>query len=276
MAEPSFDRSACQACLSTRRLGRSLVVRAAVESTNDVAWEALASGLPDGTAVAADVQTRGRGRAGRAWHTSPGKGLALSVLLHRGCDAASGTRAGGSGLLPLAAGLALARGLERLAVRAELKWPNDLLLAGRKLAGILCESRRTTAGTEAAVIGVGVNVAQSPEDFPPELATTATSLAMEGCSAPRERVAAEFLNALEPLVTQLEEGGREALIEAWRARASFWGRMVRVRTAGGEVSGVARALGQDGALLIEREGGGSIAVLAGDLELPDSAGWGRA
>ncbi len=249
-------------------MGRSLVARAAVESTNDVAWEALAAGLPDGTAVVADVQTRGRGRAGRAWHLSPGKGLALSVLLLQGCER------GQLAMLPLAAGLALARGLERLAVRAELKWPNDLMLAGRKLAGILCESRRTTTGTEVAVIGVGVNVAQVPEDFPPEIAAGATSLAMEGCSAPRERVAAEFLNALEPLVTELEEGGREALIEAWRARASFWGRRVRVRTPGGEVSGVARALDENGALVIEREGGGSVAVLAGDLELPGPAGWG--
>src|SRR5437660_1225666 len=88
--------------------GRHLIARAVVESTNDVAWEAAAQGLPDGTTVVADAQTRGRGRAGRAWNTGQGRGLALSVLLHAGCapPAAAG---GGRGAIPLAAGLALAR-----------------------------------------------------------------------------------------------------------------------------------------------------------------------
>ena len=266
MAESTFDRARFQARLATRQLGRHLVARAEVESTNDAAWEAQAVGAPDGTVVVADAQTRGRGRAGRRWHLVPGEGLALSALLDQGCDRHT------LGVLPLGAGLALARGLERLGVTAELKWPNDLLLGGRKLAGILCESRRAALGDEtgagdAAVIGVGINVGGRREQFPPEIREHATSLALEGFALDRETVAAEFLNALEPLWTTLEEDGREPVLDAWRARASFWGRSVLVRTPSGELSGVARTLDADGGLVLRLESGAETTVLAGDLEI---------
>src|SRR5262245_2118052 len=125
MIDSHFDRARFTAALTTRRLGRTLIARAEVESTNDVAWEALTAGTPDGTCVVADVQTRGRGRGGHSWHTAPGRGLALSMLLHQGCDRRQ------MGIVPLLAGLALARGLESLGARAELKWPNDLLIGAR-------------------------------------------------------------------------------------------------------------------------------------------------
>jgi BirA family biotin operon repressor/biotin-[acetyl-CoA-carboxylase] ligase len=261
LADPLFDRAAFESRLRTRLLGRPLIARAEVESTNDVAWEALAAGMPHGTTVVADAQTRGRGRAGRAWRTAPGRGLALSVLLGAGC--------GPHGALPLAAGLALARALDGLGARAELKWPNDLLLGGRKVAGILSEGRRSTPEserTDAFVVGAGVNVLEEPADLA-ALAGEATSLAIEGLTASREEVAAGFLNALEPLWSEIEEGSPGAVIAAWRERASFWGRTVRVRTPAGEVTGVARGLDPRGALVVERAGGGEIAVLAGDLEL---------
>ncbi len=264
MAEPTFDRARFTALLTTRFLGRHLVARAEVGSTNDLAWEALAAGAPDGTTVVADAQTRGRGRAGRRWHQTPGEGLALSVLLHAGCDRRS------LGVLPLAAGLALAQALERVGVRAGLKWPNDVLMEGRKLAGILCESRggsgADTAG-EAVVIGVGVNVGGDRASFPEALRDTATSLAAEGFAVERETVAAQFLNVLEPLWATLQEGAREAVLEAWRLRAGFWGRPVRVRTLAGEVSGVARTLDSDGGLVLALASGAETTVRAGDLEL---------
>ena len=269
MADPLFDRGAFEARLVTRIMGRRLLARAEVESTNDVAWEALAEGLPDGTTVVADAQTRGRGRAGRSWRMEPGKGLALSILLHCGC-APVGSAPGGRGVIPLAAGLALARALERLGAHADLKWPNDLLIGGRKVAGLLCESRRGAAGGvpaagDAVVIGAGVNVGEERRDFPAALSDAATSLAIEGCAATREQVAAEFLNALEPLWIVLEEGDPKDVLAAWRERASFWGRTVRVRTPSGDVTGVARGLDPGGGLVLERSGA-SVTVFAGDLE----------
>src|SRR5262245_21387386 len=250
-------------------MGRHLIVRAEVESTNDVAWEAFAQGLPDGTTVVADAQTRGRGRAGRSWQTEPGRGLALSLVMHAGCMPARGPGAS-RGAIPLAAGLALARGLERIGARAELKWPNDLQIAGRKVAGILCESRRGgasgPASGEAIVIGVGVNVGEERSDFAGALADSATSLAIEGARATREAVAAEFLNAFEPLWAELEEGDPAAVLAAWSERATVWGRAVGVRSPAGEVTGVAKALDSGGGLVIERDGE-TVAVVAGDLEL---------
>jgi BirA family biotin operon repressor/biotin-[acetyl-CoA-carboxylase] ligase len=263
LAEPTFDRARFESRLTTRHLGRWLVARAEVESTNDVAWDALAGGTPDGTAVVADAQTRGRGRAGRSWHTAPGRGLALSVVLHLGCDPRP------SGMLPLVAGLALARALERLGARGQLKWPNDLLIGGRKVAGILCERRRVSSG-DAVVVGVGVNVTSRDTDLP-ALETPATSLALESVETDRETVAAEFANALEPLWDELQEGSRERVLEAWRARASFWGMPVTVRTPSGAVTGVARTLDPDGGLVLTLSSGREAVVIAGDLEVPGLA-----
>ena len=128
MSDSTFDRGQFATHLSTHRLGRNLVTRAETTSTNDDAWNAFAGGAPGGTVVVADAQTRGRGRLGRRWHTAPARGLAMSVLMRVGCDADP------LATLPLTAGLALVTGLERLGVRAELKWPNDAMLGGRKPA----------------------------------------------------------------------------------------------------------------------------------------------
>lgn len=260
-AESTFDRTLWESRLRTRVIGRRLVARAEAGSTNDAAWDALGMGAPDGTVVVADVQSAGRGRAGRAWHHAPEKGLALSVLLHQGCDRRQ------LGTLPLVAGLALARALDELGAHAELKWPNDLLLHGRKVSGILAESRNLPGRGDAAVIGVGVNVLQQPEDFPPEIAALATSLAMEGCVTRREIVAAAFVNALEPLWAELQEGDRAAVLDRWRERATFWGREVRALAPSGPVVGVARALDPDGALVVEQADGSRVTVVAGDLEV---------
>lgn len=261
MADPAFDRRRFESLLTTRRLGHVLIARAETASTNDDAFDALAQGLGDGVTVAADRQTQGRGRAGRTWSHAPGLGLALSSALHLGCDVRQMTA------VPLAAGLALAAGLERLGARPELKWPNDLLLGGRKVAGILCEIRRDASGSDAAVIGVGVNVRQQREDFAGELASTATSLRIEGHDVLIEDVAAHFLNALEPWWDELQEGDRAALLAAWTKRATFWGRPVTVRTPAGDVSGEARRLDADGALVLALADGRELTVTAGDLVL---------
>jgi BirA family biotin operon repressor/biotin-[acetyl-CoA-carboxylase] ligase len=261
---PRFDRAAFDARLRTRRLGHALLVRASATSTNDLAWDALAEGLPDGVTVIAEAQTEGRGRHGRSWFMAPGKGLALSVALHLDCDRRQ------LGALPLVAGLALARALDALGLNADLKWPNDLLVGDRKLSGILVETRRLALADgrwagEAAVIGVGVNVGETDADLPPDLRARATSLAIEGCAADRESVAAGFLGALEPLWDALQEGGRDALLEQWRRRARFWGTAVTVRAPDGERNGIALDLDADGALVLRLADGSTATVLAGDV-----------
>jgi BirA family biotin operon repressor/biotin-[acetyl-CoA-carboxylase] ligase len=266
LAESSFDRARFTRALRTRRLGHALFTRAEVDSTNDVAWELAQQGADEGACVVADAQTGGRGRMGRPWHTTPGKGLALSLLLHPGCDRGASPGAAGSGTAPLVAGLALARGLDALGLQARLKWPNDLVVRGRKLSGILVEGRRTADGTDVVVMGVGVNVSQTAEDFPPELRDRATSLALEGRPSRREEVAAAFLNALEPLWDEHQEGDRNEVLEAWRRQAAFWGRPAIVRTPTGPVEGIAKSLDDLGGLILET-GRGPLTVYAGDLEV---------
>jgi BirA family biotin operon repressor/biotin-[acetyl-CoA-carboxylase] ligase len=270
LAEPGFDLERFDARLETRRLGRMALVHERTGSTNDDAWQAHGAGAPDGFTVVARDQTRGRGRAGRSWHTAAGKGLALSVLLRDGGGPALG-------VTPLLAGLALVHGFERLGVEADLKWPNDVLLHERKLAGVLVESRSAErSGGRAVVIGVGVNVAQAEEDFPPGLRATATSLAREGRDLPGEDVAAAFLNALEPLWDEFGLAGPGPLLAACRARGSFWGRAVRVVGPAGGVAGIAQGLDDEGRLLVALDAGGTVVIVAGDVEIVADAGRGAA
>lgn len=259
MADTRFDRGRFESRLATRRLGRALIARAETASTNDDVWDALAQGLPDGVTVVADAQTMGRGRLGRTWAHAPGLGLAMSVGLHLGCDRRP------QGATALVAGLAVAEGLVSLGVRASLKWPNDVLLGGRKLAGVLCESRALPRG-DAVVVGIGLNVHQAESDFPSELRESAASLRRAGHDATIEDVAAAILNVLEPRWDALQEGDRAAVLAAWSAHSDMFGRPVTVRGAHGMVEGVARGLDADGGLVVRLESGVETVVVAGDVE----------
>ena len=259
----AFDRERFLARLGARTLGPSAQVLDSVGSTNDAAWEAFGAGAAWGTVVIADQQTRGRGRLGHAWHTAPGSGLALSLLLHPAPDA--------GGALPLIAGVAVAQALERLGARPALEWPNDVMLDGRKVAGLLCESRRG-GGVEAVVIGLGVNVLQAEPDLPLELRASATSLAIAGIATDRETVAASFLDALEPWLEALPRDGVAKALGAWRTRARFWGARVVVRGAGGqEIAGIARGLDPGGALVLDGDDGREHVVLAGEVRVAAGA-----
>lgn len=260
--DSTFDRARFRAALQTHWLGRELIARHTVESTNDVVWDALAQGAGDGTVVVADVQTKGRGRLGRAWSTPSDAGLAMSTVMRPGCDARS------LGVVPLAAGLALHRGLTTLGATPELKWPNDVLVGGRKVSGILCEGRRTPLGEDVVVMGVGVNVKQAEADFPDDLRPSATSLAMAGVETDRETVAAAFLNAFEPLWVELEEAGAEGVIAAWQGQARFWGDTLTIRTPRGVVTGRAAELSPEGGLVLEVADGTRTTILAGDVGVP--------
>jgi BirA family biotin operon repressor/biotin-[acetyl-CoA-carboxylase] ligase len=194
------------------------------------------------------------------------------VLLHPGRDPAA------LATTPLVAGLALRRGLDALGLMALLKWPNDLVVRGRKISGILAEGRRTADGTDVVVLGVGVNVSQSVEDFPEELRGRATSLWMEGRSVGREAVAAAFLDALEPLWDEHVEGDPGVVLDAWRREAGFWGRKVVARAPGGTVEGIAHGLDARGALMVRTAAGETRTVFAADLEVewPEDPPAGRA
>lgn len=219
-------------------------------STNDVARARANAGAPAGLLVLAEYQHAGRGRLGRSWSAAPGHALLLSFLLRPA--PAPGEPAPGAA--PVRVGLAVARALRAATgIDARLKWPNDVVLGtAGKLAGILCEA--ATAGGETVVIaGIGINVAQQPEDWPEALRATATSVAIATHTAPdRLAIMDALCSSVAPLFAAPLTPLTEQEMRAWDAVDALRGRSVTL--AGAEVDqGTARGIAADGALLIETD-----------------------
>jgi len=239
----------------------SIVRCGRVDSTQAIVFALAAEGAPDRTVVVADSQTAGRGRRGRVWHDEPRASLLASILLRpRLAPAQLST-------LSLTAGVAVVEALAsatRLAPR--LKWPNDVLVDGRKLAGILLESRLGSAGPAASAapasivaLGIGINLAQRA--FPPELAAHATSVRLAGGGdVDRDALLGVLLESLDRWRGRLETDGFAPVRMRWRALADTLGRTVSVDG----VTGVAVDVDDDGALLVD-EGGRRRRVIAGDV-----------
>lgn len=243
-----------------------------VGSTNDVARALAAEGAPSGTAVLAEEQVAGRGRGGRGWSSPPGLGIWLSVLLRPAALPAPG-------LLPLRVGLAAAEALDPFAAPApvRVKWPNDLLLAGGKLAGVLCEGSWEGAHPSFVVVGIGVNVGHAPDDFPAEIRPHATSLRIaSGWTPPRAEVAGALVRAVCGLPRELprELDPREA--GALAGRDALRGREVVVARAPGApaLRGTALGVTPDGALLVRTAEGEIHPLRSGTVRLapPPAAG----
>lgn len=231
-------------------------------STNDVARALAEAGAPAGTAVLAEEQVAGRGRGGKGWQSPPGLGVWLSVVLRPASLAAPG-------LLPILVGLAAAQALDPFLrpARVEIKWPNDLLLAGRKLAGILCEGSWDAGLPGYVVAGIGINALHSLGDFPPELRETATSLRIaSGWMGSRAEVAGAVAAAIFRRVAEppAELGG--ALLDALRGRDALLGRRVRV-TGGDAASGTAMGITPAGALLVRTSAGALKTIRSGTVRL---------
>jgi BirA family biotin operon repressor/biotin-[acetyl-CoA-carboxylase] ligase len=215
-------------------------------STNDWLKQRARQGFPDWSVVLADQQTAGRGRQGHSWLSPPGN-LCLSVLLPPS----------GEPVLTLAAGVAIVEAVRVFGVAAELKWPNDVLVGGRKLAGLLAESVSGGAELEGVVLGVGVNVRLDPASLPPEIASETTSIRREtGRDADPLALAAEVLARLSVWYHALARDGAAAILDAWRARSvPWWGKPVEVVSGSERVRGVVRDVDARGALLVETETG---------------------
>lgn len=230
-------------------------------STNDRARTLAARGAAPFTTVLAEEQVAGRGRGGRAWASPPGKGLWMSVVAGP-CAAAGGARgADGRRLAPILAGVAVCRAVERVAPGAEagLKWPNDVLLGGRKVCGILCESV-----PDAVVVGIGVNVRQRDEDFPADVRGSAVSLeGAWGRPVSRPELAGRILAELRALLARPALRLEGAVAEEIEARDVLAGRPVTVDGAPG---GVARGIEPGGALVLD-DGGERRLVLAGTVRV---------
>lgn len=247
--------------LTTRRLGRHLHTFDVCESTNALACDLAQGGAAHGTTVIAEAQTRGRGRRGRTWHATAGRGLAMSVVLRPPVAAKHAAE------LTLVAGVAVAETIHRaIGKPAELKWPNDVHLHGRKVAGILSEVSADVDRLNYLVVGIGVNINQVESDFPDEVAAVATSLRLaSGIDQRRAPFVASLLAELEAWTERWSSGDFRAARDRWRELSSTLGRSVRIRSDGEVLEGHAIDIDDAGALLV-RQGDAVRTVNSGDVE----------
>jgi BirA family biotin operon repressor/biotin-[acetyl-CoA-carboxylase] ligase len=240
----------------------SLRVFAQLGSTNDFARGLAAAGAPAGTVVLAEEQVAGRGRAGRAWSSPPGLGLWVSVVARP---------TGDPSLLPLRVGLAVAEALDPFlgGSPAQLKWPNDLLVDGRKLGGILCEGSWEAGGAGFVIVGVGLNVLHAASDFPAEIRERASSIALAAGAAPERRAVA---GAVIPAVLAALAGpakldaGELARLEARDALRGMEAEVTDPATGERLVRGTAAGVSADGSLrLMPSDGGPPLCIRSGTV-----------
>ena len=251
------------AALTTRSLGRDLLLFDELDSTNAWCKRRIAAGdAPAGLAAAALRQTAGRGRLGRSWESGAGLGLYVSF-------AAPALPGALLPLVPLAAGIAVSEAAEQEAGRpVGIKWPNDIILEGKKLCGILCEG----AG-DRAVCGIGVNLLQDAAFFSAASLPHAVSLlTVTGRVPDAAALAAGIANRLEPLLDALLREGAASLVPALEKRCVSLGREVRAVSAAGTLTGVAVGIDEEGRLVIET-GHGRHAVSAGEVQLRTAEGY---
>lgn len=261
----SYNPSAIRSHLDTLILGRRIEFYPQVGSTNDLAKEEARKGAPEGLLIVTDEQMAGRGRLGRVWVAPPGRCVLCSLLLRPRFGI------GHAFYLTVATSLAIYRATRGLFEEAgekppvSIKWPNDVLIRGRKVAGILSESEYGAGGWEFAVIGFGINANLTAAQLG-ELRPTATSLSEElGHEVDRAKLLARVLSELESLYISLQNGQFGPVHEQWVVALETPGRRVSVNEPSGTVTGQALRVDPDGALVLRLDSGEERRILAGDV-----------
>lgn len=259
LAVDPLDADLLRGLLTTRSLGRPLEVHRRLTSTSDRVRELARTGARPGIAVLAEEQTRGRGRAGRAWISPPGVGLWMTVL--------AAPREVSPGLVTLGAGVAVRRAVARLSgVEAALKWPNDLEVGGAKLCGILGE----VVAEKGIALGIGLNVHEAPPVE--EIGRAAIALDQAaGRPVARNPLAALLLADLEQVLDDIRSGHEAQVLASWREGCNHLDERVQIVTGAkpeaGDTIGVAVDIDAAGALLLRRDDGKVVPVVAGSLRM---------
>lgn len=245
----------------TRIVGRDIQVFQETTSTNDVIEKLARDGVKEGAVVFAESQTRGRGRLGRKWMSPSRKGLWFSILLRPDLRPVAATQ------LTIMAATALRRSLDsQTGLSPEIKWPNDILIKGRKVAGVLTELNAEVDRVKYVILGIGVDVNLNSGDFPAELRKMATSLKAEsGKPFSRADLAIAILRELDRDYARIIEGKFTEVADEWESHCTTIGHEVIIRCGQREIHGQAEALGEEGALLVRTEHGRLESVIGGDV-----------
>ena len=258
----SLDATTLQQLLTTQVFGRSMYILPSTTSTNDIVKDLAQHGAPDGTAVVAEQQTQGRGRHGRSFVSPAGVGIYVSLLVRPQADTQRLPQ------LTLAVAVATAEALaEYSALPIRLKWPNDVEISGKKVAGILCEAVLNPAVSPLVIIGIGINVNTTLEQFPPELHQHVTSLALAaGHTWARLPLLALVLAHLERLYEAFQPGNITPVRQRWlHYGGQMIGRQVRFAPEPSAGVGTVVDLDKDGALLVQDAGGTQHRLVAGEV-----------
>jgi BirA family biotin operon repressor/biotin-[acetyl-CoA-carboxylase] ligase len=247
----------------TRVVGRDIQVFEQTTSTNDIVEKLARDGVKEGAVVFAESQTKGRGRLGRKWLSPTRKGLWFSVLLRPGLRPMESTR------LTAISATALRRAIKTVAgLSAEIKWPNDVLIGGKKVAGILTEMSAEPDRVRHVILGIGVDVNQDANEFAGELRPLATSLKIEaGEEISRAELATEILRELDADYTRVCAGRFPEIADEWEAACVTIGKNVAVHAGSRQFRGRAESLDDDGALLVRTEHGHLERIIGGDVIL---------
>lgn len=227
-------------------VGSRIFFREAIDSTNNLAVQLAVEGLPEGTAVIADSQSRGRGRHGREWLSPPGVNIYFSILLRPDITPTSAF------LITFMSAVSCASALRKTTGQdIRIKWPNDLVFKDKKLGGILTETKTSHDKILFAVTGTGINVNMRANDFPDYLQDSSTSLLNEtGICYSRAPIIRDILNEMDIRYSILKSSGRDRILAEWKELSSTLGRKVLVKTDTGQTEGLAEAIDDNGLLIL--------------------------
>ncbi|MCQ4085771.1 biotin--[acetyl-CoA-carboxylase] ligase [Saccharibacillus sp. JS10] len=251
-----------ESALTTTVFGRQLTVLAKTDSTQTEAEKKAREGALEGTLIIAEEQSSGRGRQGRVWHSPPGLGIWMSAVLRPEGPLTAVPQ------LTLLTAVAVCRAIRGVTgVEAGIKWPNDLLIDGRKLCGILLEAVVEDGRVRHCIMGIGIDANLEETDYPEELRSKVTSIRREsGVDTDRSLLIAAVMNEFEMLYKLYNEEGFEPIRLLWESLSVTLGREIVVRDVRGERRGIAQGLGQQGELMIKTEDGQEIPVYSGEVE----------
>jgi BirA family biotin operon repressor/biotin-[acetyl-CoA-carboxylase] ligase len=246
-----------------RVIGREIQVFEETTSTNDVMSRMARSGVKEGMVIFAEAQTKGRGRMGREWISPPRKGLWMSALLRPNMSPQAATQ------LTIASATAMARAVTlQTGIVPEIKWPNDILIHGKKVAGILTEMSAELDHLQEVILGIGIDVNLGADEFPADLRKIATSLRIEsGAMVDRAALAVHVLRELDRDYQRIQLGQFDDVAEEWQERCSTLGARINVRVGERVIRGMAEALDADGALLLRGPHGHLERIIGGDVTM---------
>jgi BirA family transcriptional regulator, biotin operon repressor / biotin---[acetyl-CoA-carboxylase] ligase len=261
MQDDMLNVETISAGLKSDRIGGKIILYNETESTNTCALEFAREGAPEGTVILADSQTAGRGRMGRGWHSPPGTGIYMSVILYPrvSIQELSG--------ITLVTAVAAAEALAAAArIRADIKWPNDLLVNNKKICGILTELHSREDGTNIVIVGIGINVNTPKGTFPEDIANIASSVLIEtGRKASRSKIVSSMIEYFDSWYGVFINGGFKIILDKWKAHSGMIGRKVRVAQEGAHTTGTVIGVDANGALVIQGDDGSSHLVYSGDV-----------